>query len=1099
MSQEPRLVLILGPTGCGKGEVGTRLSRTDPGHVAHLSAGDMIRGEISSNTALGVQMREYMEKGLFVPDGLMIDMIFNELRKPQYAGKCVLLDGFPRTPKQAKQLKATFAVDRVVLMQCPDEVCVTRVAFRRVDPVTQEVYNLQTKPPPDAEIEQRLVFRAEREAIPANVRRRIRSYHAYLARVIKPFRNKIFTVDSSQTIERVAESLSAVLQMPLPEQPPPQQDAAAAAAPAATSTTPAAPPPAATTTVRVVDRKGLCVCCMTEPADFLATPCGHQCCCEACFAQLQGTDARCPICRGRIQGVVRVFQSGLVAEEAEDAPGDTAAPLVSGGGAPFDEGEGHLDDDSSDEEEEDGASRRGDRQPRGAEGAAAAVGRDAAVDEGALLTIDVAPVEERHASQVSATMGVTIQVQDLDAVQSPVDICCVIDISGSMGEQAKSQDPNDNSKWIVSTMTQLDLVKHAVKTIIHTLSPNDRLSIVAFDDKGQVVFPLSEMTSDSRVTAVAALVLLEPDASTNIWAGLKEGLDSLRTAQASGEKRKCSVIFLTDGQPTVSPPQGEADCLKHYFELFPDFKCSVSTFGFGYSLKSKILLDIAREANGSFAFIPDASTLGTNFVNAVANARSCVILDAIVHLIPKAGATFADVPIVDNQLPWQRVDWGVVVHLGPMHAGQARDLVVNLLPRATAAAASPGEQLLDVIVEYATPSDPDPVKVRISHNGGHYHQAPTVDAQLAFARSRSVSELNKIIELCHTGKERQATEARERLQVLIGSLTPLELRLQDVRLNKLLEDLRGRVSKAISTTERWTRWGAHYLRAITRAHQFQVQANLMDPGLQAYGGKWFRTLVDAGGRVFCTLQMNSYPRANARHQPSHHSSAPSGARRSSATSAVPPTAPPPPPAPAAEDYYARSDCFAGHAVVESTKNRHLLVSEIRAGDELKMADGGWRTVTLVVEWITVGGRDDLVKLLPSGLVITPNHPVRLATNKPWVRPRDVDGALCKQSGGSVFNVVFDCHRGDEQQPSPPQLLRCGLLVNGVECVTYCHDIPELYHAFYATEELLRWMSPLPGFHDGYVRIEVDPSAHKQGDVIGPEGLLDSLSLRRRGN
>ena len=64
----------------------------------------------------------------------------------------------------------------------------------------------------------------------------------------------------------------------------------------------------------------------------------------------------------------------------------------------------------------------------------------------------------------------------------------------------------------------------------------------------------------------------------------------------------------------------------------------MNTFGFGYSLKSKMLLEMAEEGGGSFAFIPDAGVLGTCFVSCVANSCSLVALHSKVHLISKNGS-----------------------------------------------------------------------------------------------------------------------------------------------------------------------------------------------------------------------------------------------------------------------------------------------------------------------------------------------------------------------------------------------------------------------------------------------------------------------------
>jgi hypothetical protein len=166
---------------------------------------------------------------------------------------------------------------------------------------------------------------------PGIVRRRIRSYHAGIARVVKPFRYKIFTVDSSKDIDLVVRELDDVLHQPLPEAP--ENPSAVAAEPeAAAPAAAAAPAPQ----VRVVDRRGLCVACVTAPADFLAAPCGHQCCCEECFQHIQRGDRRCPICRSTIQSIVRVFQSGVVNEDAGtdeiiDRPQATATPATPDG------------------------------------------------------------------------------------------------------------------------------------------------------------------------------------------------------------------------------------------------------------------------------------------------------------------------------------------------------------------------------------------------------------------------------------------------------------------------------------------------------------------------------------------------------------------------------------------------------------------------------------------------------------------------------------------------------------------------------------------------------------------------------------------------
>jgi hypothetical protein len=78
-----------------------------------------------------------------------------------------------------------------------------------------------------------------------------------------------------------------------------------------------------------------------------------------------------------------------------------------------------------------------------------------------------------------------------------------------------------------------------------------------------------------------------------------------------------AILLLTDGLPNVEPPRGTLPMLKRYKEQNGIPCASIGTFGFGYSLDSALLEGIAKEGNGMYAFIPDASFVGTAFVNSV--------------------------------------------------------------------------------------------------------------------------------------------------------------------------------------------------------------------------------------------------------------------------------------------------------------------------------------------------------------------------------------------------------------------------------------------------------------------------------------------------
>ena len=89
--------------------------------------------------------------------------------------------------------------------------------------------------------------------------------------------------------------------------------------------------------------------------------------------------------------------------------------------------------------------------------------------------------------------------------RAPCDICCVVDTSGSMAVQTEIE-ASENEKVGLS---RLDLVKHAMKTIIHSLEPQDRLSLVSFSNNANVLFTLTKMNQDGKSSALAALERLE--------------------------------------------------------------------------------------------------------------------------------------------------------------------------------------------------------------------------------------------------------------------------------------------------------------------------------------------------------------------------------------------------------------------------------------------------------------------------------------------------------------------------------------------------------------------------------------------------------------
>ena len=133
MSQGMRLVLF-GPPGAGKGTQAQLLK--DTLKVTHISSGDLFRYHLGQGTPLGLQVKEYMNKGELVPDDLTIDIILDKVMSvPDDEG--FILDGFPRNPNQAQALENALAarsrnLDKVMHIDVSEPELLRRLGGRFV-------------------------------------------------------------------------------------------------------------------------------------------------------------------------------------------------------------------------------------------------------------------------------------------------------------------------------------------------------------------------------------------------------------------------------------------------------------------------------------------------------------------------------------------------------------------------------------------------------------------------------------------------------------------------------------------------------------------------------------------------------------------------------------------------------------------------------------------------------------------------------------------------------------------------------------------------------------------------------------------------------
>lgn len=141
--------ILLGPPGAGKGTQAETIVKEFS--IPHISTGDIFRQNIKEETELGKKAKDYMDKGLLVPDELTVELVKDRLLKDDCKNG-FLLDGFPRTIFQADALESTLKnmnqeLDFVVNIEVKKDLLVERVVGRRVCKNCGQTYHMTYSKP----------------------------------------------------------------------------------------------------------------------------------------------------------------------------------------------------------------------------------------------------------------------------------------------------------------------------------------------------------------------------------------------------------------------------------------------------------------------------------------------------------------------------------------------------------------------------------------------------------------------------------------------------------------------------------------------------------------------------------------------------------------------------------------------------------------------------------------------------------------------------------------------------------------------------------------------------------------------------------------
>lgn len=210
-------IIMLGAPGAGKGTQAKMIAAKYS--VPHVSTGDIFRANIKNGTELGKEAKQYMDKGLLVPDELTVRILLDRVAQEDCANGYVL-DGFPRTIPQAEVLenalnelgdKIDFAID----VDVPDENIIRRMSGRRACLSCGATYHIEHIPPKKEGVcdtcGSELVLRDDDK--PETVKNRLDVYHKQTQPLIDFYSEKgvLKTVDGTLPMDDVFAAITAIL------------------------------------------------------------------------------------------------------------------------------------------------------------------------------------------------------------------------------------------------------------------------------------------------------------------------------------------------------------------------------------------------------------------------------------------------------------------------------------------------------------------------------------------------------------------------------------------------------------------------------------------------------------------------------------------------------------------------------------------------------------------------------------------------------------------------------------------------------------------------------------------------------------------------
>jgi len=198
-------ILVLGPPGSGRSSISTLISKKF-GFV-NVSTAHILKDQIAKKTEVGRSALSMINKGDLVPDDIISALTNHRIQQPDCQIHGYLVDGYPKTLVQLETLKKmNINPNLIVILECSDDLVYERLADRKIDPLTGQIYDLKQGIQLDPEVEARL------QPIPNEdfeiIKKRLARWKELLKSVEEHYSKIILKINSNLSEKNILEKVS---------------------------------------------------------------------------------------------------------------------------------------------------------------------------------------------------------------------------------------------------------------------------------------------------------------------------------------------------------------------------------------------------------------------------------------------------------------------------------------------------------------------------------------------------------------------------------------------------------------------------------------------------------------------------------------------------------------------------------------------------------------------------------------------------------------------------------------------------------------------------------------------------------------------------